>query len=150
MKRHLYSSEIVRRAIVTGDPVQAAFELRGSDSELSELLANSPMKYSVRVVEEKARTPNSVRLEIAVENPDQAKPESFNIYINNRLVADVTARAVKSNGDAFVQTIDVPVSGGENEIRVSGRDGHGFLTERGAFVLATKNKPDHKAHFISL
>ena len=140
LRRHLHSPEIVRRAIVSGDPATAARELRGSDDLLAELLSRRPMEYSVRVLEELGGPQETARLEIRVENPDVTAPERFNVIVNDRMVADVTPRGVAGDGGASVQVIEVPVSGGANDILISAQDEQGFVTERGAFLLVNRGK----------
>lgn len=138
MKLHLHSPEIVRRAIVLGDPAAAALELRGRDDELSDLLSRKAMDYDIRLLEDRSGLLGAMRLEISVRGGDQAAPERFNIHVNDRMVADLTARGFETEGGTLRQVLEIPVVDGENEIRVTGIDEQGFLLERGAFALVDK------------
>ena len=142
MKRHLHSPEIVRRAIILGDAAAAARELRGRDDELQEILERKPMDYDIRVVDDGPGQNDTIKLEITVSDPDQTAPERFSIFVNERMVADVTNRGFVNDGDNLRQILEIPVSGGANEILVSGLDEQGFLVERGAFTLVEDTQPE--------
>ncbi|MEP0210402.1 MAG: PQQ-binding-like beta-propeller repeat protein [Paracoccaceae bacterium] len=144
MKRHLHSPEIVRRAIVLGDAAAAAQELRGRDDELSALLERKPMEYAIRVIDDAPGQDKTVRLEITVSDADQTAPERFSVFINDRMVADVTDRGFENEGSNLRQIIEIPVADGANEILVSGLDEQGFLVERGAFTLVEDTAPEPK------
>ena len=60
--------EIVRRAIITGDPAGAARELRGTDGQLDQLLERRPPEFEIRVAEDIEAPEGFVAIEIVGMN----------------------------------------------------------------------------------
>lgn len=131
LKRHLHSPEIVRRAILTGDANAAARDLRGKDSELAGLLVNRPLDFGFRVLNDGVPIDGRIEIELLVEEEEAVEPESFGIFVNDRLVASLEGRGA----DGARPVVSVPVEAGENRIRINGFNSHGYLTERGGFVM---------------
>jgi uncharacterized caspase-like protein len=132
LKRHLHSPEIVRRAILTGKPGEAVRELRGKDDELADLLVNKPLDFAFRVLNDGVPIDGRIEIEVRIEEQDAVDADEFGIFINDRLVA----RLDPETDGAARQVVSVPVEAGENRIRINGLNSHGYLTERGGFVMA--------------
>lgn len=150
LRQHLNSPEIVRRAILTGDPAGAARELRGRDSQLEQLLQRKPPEFEARVVETDPPAQDGyVAVEIIGAQDAGADVASFSVLANDRHVEEFTPRAA---GDGRI-VIEVPVGEGENEILISGVNEFGYVTERGVRALAKKpaaEKPKGKLYVVAV
>lgn len=150
IRQHLSSPEIVRRAILTGDPAGAARELRGTDSQLDQLLQRKPPEFEARVIEtDPPAAEGYVSVEIVGAAEAGADVATFSVLANERRVDEFTPRAV---GDGRV-VIEVPVAEGENEILISGVNEYGYVTERGVRALAKKTaaeKPKGKLYVVAV
>ncbi len=135
IRTHLNSPEIVRRAILTGDPAAAAKELRGTDTQLDQLLRRKPPEFEARVIEtDPPAAEGFVSVEIVGAAEAGADVATFSVLANERRVDEFAPRAA---GDGRV-VIEVPVAEGENEILISGVNEYGYVTERGVRALAKK------------
>lgn len=152
LRQHLSSPEIVRRAIISGDAAGAARELRGTDGQLDQLLRRRPPDFEIRVVETETPVEGHVTVEIVGAAEAGADVSSFSVLSNERRIDEFAARAVDGpDGGRIV--IEVPVQEGENRILVSGVNGFGYITERGATVLAPKRsqeKPKGKLYVAAI
>lgn len=150
IRTHLNSPEIVRRAILTGDPAGAAKELRGTDSQLDQLLQRKPPEFEARVIEtDPPAAEGYVAVEIVGADEAGADVATFSVLANERRVEEFTPRAA---GDGRV-VIEVPVAEGENEILISGVNEYGYVTERGVRALAKKTaaeKPKGKLYVVAV
>lgn len=150
IRQHLNSPEIVRRAILTGDPAGAAKELRGTDSQLDQLLQRKPPEFEARVIEtDPPAAEGYVSVEIIGADEAGADVATFSVLANERRVEEFTPRAA---GDGRV-VIEVPVAEGENEILISGVNEYGYVTERGVRALAKKTaaeKPKGKLYVVAV
>ena len=135
LKRHLNSPEIVRRSIITADAAAAAEELRGTDTELAALLADRPLDFEIRVLNEGMPVDGRLRIEIVQSVVEGVEPETFDVLVNDRLVSTLGGRDIT----AARQVVDVPVGPGENRISVTGFNALGYMTERGTFVMTPVN-----------
>lgn len=152
LRQHLSSPEIVRRAILFRNPMDAARELRGTDSQLDELLRRRPPEFEIKVVDTAKAEEGFVTVEIVGAAEAGADVSSFSILSNDRRIDDFAARAVDSpNGGSVV--LDIPVQEGENRILISGVNEFGYITERGATVLAPRRqqeKPKGKLYVAAI
>ena len=150
LRQHLNSPEIVRRAILTGDPAAAARELRGTDRQLEQLLERKPPEFEIRVIEtDPPPADGHVAIEIVGADEAGADAASFSVLANDRRVDEFVPRAV---GDGRV-VIEIPVAEGENEILVSGVNEFGYITERSARALSRKpanEKPKGKLYVVAV
>ncbi|OWU86711.1 hypothetical protein ATO6_01690 [Oceanicola sp. 22II-s10i] len=132
LKRHLHSPEIVRRAILTGDPAAAARDLRGTDSELTDLLMRAPPDFDLRIAEEIDAPDGIAVIELTGARADEVEDWGYTILVNDRRVPPVPYADPTGQGRSLYQ---VPLGPGENAIRVTGEDDFGYITERGAVAL---------------
>ena len=139
LRQHLSSPEIVRRAIIFRNPMDAARELRGTDSQLDELLRRRPPEFEIRVADTAKAEEGFVTVEIVGAAEAGADVSSFSILSNDRRIDDFAARAVDGTGGGSV-VLEIPVQEGENRILISGVNEFGYITERGATVLAPQRK----------
>lgn len=150
LRQHLNSPEIVRRAILTGDPAGAARELRGTDRQLEQLLQRKPPEFEARVVEtDPPAAEGYVAVEIVGADEAGAGVAAFSVLANDRRIAELAPRAA---GDGRM-VIEVPVGEGENEILISGVNEFGYVTERGVKALAKKTaseKPKGKLYVVAV
>lgn len=135
LKRHLHSPEIVRRAILTGDPAQAALDLRGTDAELDELLTRAPPDFDLRLAEEIDAPDGAVVLEITGADLEEVEAWGYSILVNDRRVPPLPYPDPTGQGRKLYQ---VPLSPGENAISVTGEDDYGYVTERSAIALSSR------------
>ncbi|MDN2565925.1 caspase family protein [Aquibium sp. A9E412] len=144
LKTYLHSPEIVRRAIITGDAAGAARELRGTDRQLATLLQRRPPEFSVRLAEDVPAADGYVAVEITGAAEAGADVESFAVLANDRRIAQVATRSL-GGADGGRIVIEVPVEAGENEIRITGYNAFGYLTERSVKALAKAKGPTEAA-----
>lgn len=153
LRQHLSSPEIVRRAIIGRNPASAAQELRGTDSQLDQLLQRRPPEFDIRVIETDPPAPEGfVTVEIVGAAQAGADVSTFSILSNERRIDDFAARAVDGPDGGRV-VIEVPVQEGENRILVSGVNEFGYITERGATALAPRRvqeKPKGKLYLVAV
>ena len=138
LRQHLHSPEIVRRAIILGDAARAARELRGTDSQLAELLERKPPSFEARVAEGVQAADGHVAIEITGPEDAEALAARFSVLANDRRVDDYAARAVAGDGASNRLIIEVPVEDGSNEILITGINEFGYVTERSVTSLAKK------------
>lgn len=136
LRRHLNSPEIVRRAIITGDPAAAARELRGTDGQLDQLLQRRPPDFEIRVADDVEAPEGFVAIEIVGAEEAGADVSTFTVLAGDRRVDEFAARSAEGGRTI----IEVPVGDSESEILVSGINEFGYITERGVTALA-KKKP---------
>lgn len=136
LKRHLWSPEMVRRAIILKSAAAAVKEMRpGVDGELQKLLQRRPPEFQVRLAEDQTGVADGfVAVEITGEDPEAAAAE-FSVLSNSVKVGDFASRAIGETGRKVVQ---VPLAEGANTIRVTGVDEAGYLTERSVVAIGKK------------
>ncbi|THD76266.1 hypothetical protein E7681_00015 [Thalassobius vesicularis] len=139
LRQHLHSPEIVRRAILTGSASGAAKELRGSDSELDELLTRRPPEFDIRMVDDPPAPDGYAMIEVTGAALEEVESWGYAVLVNDRSVRPV--RAGGSDGRLLYQ---IPVEEGENRITVSGRNEFGYVTERSAIALSKKRPVEEK------
>lgn len=152
LRQHLSSPEIVRRAILTGSPGDAARELRGTDTQLDQLLQRRPPEFEIKVVETDQAAEGFVTVEIVGAAEAGADVSNFAVMSNDRRIDQFAARAVEG-GDGGRVVLEIPVQEGENRILISGVNEFGYITERGATVLAPqriKEKPKGKLYVAAI
>jgi WD40 repeat protein/uncharacterized caspase-like protein len=151
LRRHLNSPEIVRRAIITGDPAGAARDLRGTDGQLDQLLQRRPPEFEIKVAEDVEAPEGFVAIEIVGAGEAGADVSTFTVLANDRRVDEFTARSADGPDGGRV-IIEVPVGEGESEILVSGINEFGYITERGVTALAKKTatQPKGKLYVIAV
>lgn len=141
LKTYLNSPEIIRRAIILKSAKQAVKELRGTDTELQRLLMRKPPDFAARIADNQAGEDRGVvAVEIALTgDPDEA-PEEFSVLSNDRRIA--TSRSVSADGKSMI--IEVPVAEGENDIRITGLNEFGYMTERSVKAIGKKKSGAQK------
>jgi uncharacterized caspase-like protein/WD40 repeat protein len=142
LRQHLHSPEIVRRAIITGDPAAAAKELRGTDAELAGLLSRPAPDFSLRFASEIAAPDGVAVIEITGASLEDMQDWGFTVLVNDR---HVPARRIYPDGIAVgVIAVpvaqpkfyyEIPVEDGQNDILVTGEDDFGYVTERSGTAL---------------
>lgn len=142
LKRHLWSPEMVRRAIILKSAAAAVKEMRpGVDNELQRLLQRRPPEFEVRLAEDQTGVPEGfVAVEITGEDPEAAAAE-FSVLSNSVKVGDFASRDI--GGEPGRKVVHVPLAEGANTIRITGVDEAGYLTERS--VVAIGKKADRAA-----
>ena len=142
LKKYLWSPEMVRRAIILGSAKAAVTEMRpGVDNELKRLLERRPPEFDVRLAEDQSGVKEGfVAVEIVGADEAGADVADFSILSNMRNVGDLSARSVTGDGKRTI--IEVPVEDGENEIRITGTNEFGYLTERSVVALAKSRRDD--------
>lgn len=137
LKRHLWSPEMVRRAIILKSADAAVREMRpGVDRELQKLLEHRPPEFDIRVADDQSDVPEGfVAVEISGDDP--AVPASeFSVLSNSIKVGDFTPRDI--SGPSGRKIVQVPLAEGANTIRVTGVDEQGYLTERSVVAIGKK------------
>lgn len=135
LRRHLHSPEIVRRAIITGDPVAAAEDLRGTDTELRALLARPAPEFGIRIAPELRVPEGFTAIELTGATIEEIEDWGVSVLVNDRRVTAqrIADPAPPANGPRILYQI--PVEDGENAILISGENSFGYITERGAIGL---------------
>lgn len=139
LKRHLWSPEMVRRAIILRSAAAALREMRpGVDGELERLLLRRPPEFEIRLADDQSNVPEGfVAVEITGED-SQAAASEFSVLSNSTKVGDFVSRDIgASDGRRIVQ---VPVVEGSNTIRITGSDEAGYLTERSVVAIGKKTE----------
>lgn len=139
LREHLHSPEIVRRAIILGSASEAARELRGTDSQLGELLERRPPEFAVRLAEGVTAPDGFVAVEILGAPVSGAQASEFSVLANDRRVDQFASR---SAGGRTI--IEVPLEDGQTEILITGRNDFGYVTERGVKALSRRKAGDEK------
>lgn len=137
LKKHLWSPEMVRRAIILRNAEQAVEEMRpGVDHELEKLLRRKPPDFGIRIAADQSKVRDGyVAVEITGADEAGGGVAGFSILSNSRNVGEFTMRSA-DGGKGTV--LEVPVVNGENTIRVTGINEFGYLTERSVTALAKK------------
>lgn len=135
LKRHLHSPEIVRRAILAGDPAQAARDLRGTDGELAALLTRAPPAFDLRLASEIDAPEGAAVLEITGAGVEEIEAWGYSILVNDRRVPPLPYPDPTGQGRKLYQ---VPLGPGENAISVTGEDDFGYVAERAAMALGER------------
>ncbi|MDF1856178.1 caspase family protein [Pseudooceanicola sp.] len=138
LKKHLHSPEIVRRAILIGDPTQAAVDLRGKDGELDALLTRAPPDFDLRLAEEIDIPEGLAVVEIKGASADEVEAWGYSILVNDRRVPPQRYPDPSGQGRQLYQ---IPLEPGENAIRVTGENNFGYVTERSAVALSSRRGP---------
>jgi len=133
LRQHLHSPEIVRRAILTGDAATAASELRGTDSELADLLTRRPPEFDIRLADELPAPVGFAAVEITGASLEEIEGWGYSVLVNDRRVPPLQMPDTSDQGRLIYL---VPVTTGENAITVSGANDFGYVTERSATKIA--------------
>ena len=144
LKTFLWSPEMVRRAIILRSAKTAVAEMRpGADDELQRLLQRKPPEFDVRLAADQSGAKDGfVSVEIVGAAEAETDVADFSILSNSRNVGDVTTRSISGDGKTVV--IQVPVADGQNEIRITGVNEQGYLTERSVVALGKKKREAEK------
>ncbi len=125
LRQHLNSPEIVRRAIITGDPAAAAKDLRGTDTELQTLLTRKPPEFQMRIADDVKVPEGFTAIELTGATIEDLEAWGFSVLVNDRRVPPL--RIADASGRFLYQ---VPVTDGDNNILVTGSNDFGYVTER--------------------
>jgi uncharacterized caspase-like protein/WD40 repeat protein len=138
LKRHLWSPELVRRAIILQSAEAAVKEMRpGVDRELEKLLGRKPPEFEVKVAADQSGVAEGfVALEIVAE-PGVAEGAELSILSGSRHVGAGAATRAVGEGR---RVVEVPVEEGENQIAVTLSDSFGYMTERGVKAIGRKRE----------
>ncbi|WP_175545381.1 caspase family protein [Thalassovita taeanensis] len=137
LRQHLHSPEIVRRALIGGDPAAAAIDLRGTDNELEALLTRQPPEFELRLAEEFAAPDGFATIEVTGSTLEEVESWGYSVLVNDRRVPPLRVGDVSGAGRLLYQ---VPVEDGRNDITVSGENDFGYVTERSAMALVKARK----------
>src|SRR5690606_17393571 len=69
---------------------------------------------------------------------------NFAVLSNDRRISEFATRSVSEPGAENRTIIEVPVGEGENDIRITGTNEYGYLTERSVKALARKTSSAEK------
>ncbi|MES0880538.1 caspase family protein [Roseibium sp. SCP14] len=146
LRRHLFSPEIIRRALELKSARQAVEELRPTDTRLAQLLKKPAPAFSVELAENDDTVPDGyARLRIRWETANGRTGEEVQIFSNNRHIETASARSLSgSDGSGLVATYDVKLEPGDNAINVHVSNEFGFVTERGAFSFLEDSPHDDR------
>ena len=144
LKTFLWSPEMVRRAIILKSASAAVAEMRpGVDRELERLLQRKPPEFNIRLAADQSEVRDGfVAIEITGAKEAEANVSEFSILSNSRNVGDLASRSVTGNGETTI--IQVPIEEGQNEIRITGSNNDGYLTERSVMALGRKKQATQK------
>jgi uncharacterized caspase-like protein len=142
LKTFLWSPEMVRRAIILKSAKAAVAEMRpGAERELQRLLERKPPEFQIKLADDQSNVREGfVAIEILGAKEAETAVSDFAILSNSRNVGDLAERSV--SGDEKRTIIQVPISEGENEIRITGANAQGYITERSVRALGTKRKAE--------
>ena len=144
LKTFLWSPEMVRRAIILKSASAAVAEMRpGAERQLERLLQRKPPEFDIRLATDQSDTREGfVAIEIIGAQEAETDVAEFAILSNSRNVGDLTARSVTGSGKTTI--IEVPIEEGQNEIRITGTNNDGYLTERSVAALGKKKRITEK------
>jgi WD40 repeat protein len=129
VRQHLYRPDIVERAIVLASAAQAVHEAAGTAFKIADLL-NRPIPR-FRIVSPTAGSiarGGRTQLRIVVSpTPDPVKVVS--VQVNGRQISDMVPDNSTPGSQPNGYSLDVPLSNGSNEIRVSAVNAIGEKTE---------------------
>ena len=141
LKTYLSSPEIIRRAIILRSSKKAVQELRGTDTELQKLLERKPPEFNVKLAAKQPDpTKGLVAVEVAMSGEAGDAAQDFAILSNDRRVS----AARSASGDGKTVIFEIPVSEGENDIRITGLNEFGYQTERSVKALGNKRSETAK------
>lgn len=135
LRRHLYSPEIIRRALILKSASAAARELRGTDRQLENLLARPAPSILITEPKQGATvTTNIIPLDVGfLSDPDKLK--TLRVIVNNRNITPKHPRGFLQNGtfeatrglapaaDILARTaFDITLEPGANRIVVTAID----------------------------
>ncbi len=141
LKTYLSSPEIIRRAIILKSAKKAVEELRGSDTELEKLLMRKPPEFGLRLAEKQPdEAKGVVSVEVTLTGGEDEIPADFQVLANDRRITPT--RAV--SGDGKTVTFDIPVDEGDNDIRITGLNEFGYITERSVKAIGKKKAEETK------
>lgn len=139
LRRHLFSPEIIRRALELKSARLAIEELRPNDTRLAELLARPAPAFALDLVKNDPSVPKGyARVRIKWDSSDGRAEEEVRLFTNNRHIETTTARSMPSMSE-LESYFDVKLTPGENNIKVSISNKYGYVTERGAFDILTES-----------
>ena len=140
LKTFLWSPEMVRRAIILKSSSAAVAEMRpGAERQLERLLERKPPEFDVKLAADQAGVREGfVAIEIIGAEEAETNVAGFSILSNSRNVGDLTSRSVTGGGKTTI--IEVPIEEGQNEIRITGTNDAGYLTERSVVALGKKKR----------
>jgi WD40 repeat protein len=149
VRQHLYRPDIVERAIVLASAAQAVHEAAGTAFKIADLLDRPIPRF--RIVSPTAGSiahGGRTQLRIVVTpTPDPIK--EVNVQVNGRQISDMVPDNSTPGSQANGYSLEVPLSNGSNEIRVSAvnaigektevitlrHEGEGALDQRGTLYL---------------
>lgn len=141
LKTHLNSPEIIRRAIILKSAKQAVKELRGDDTELRKLLMRKPPEFDLKLA---ASQPDEakglVAVEVTLTGGDDETPADFQVLANDRRITP----ARSASGDGKTVVFEIPVKEGDNDIRITGLNEFGYITERSVKAIGKKKAEEVK------
>lgn len=129
VRQHLYRPDIVERALVLASAAQAVHEAAGTAFKIADLLDRPIPRF--RIVSPTAGSiahGGRTQLRIVVSpTPDPIKVVS--VQVNGRQISDMVPDESTPGSQANGYSLDVPLSNGSNEIRVSAVNAIGEKTE---------------------
>lgn len=145
LRRHLFSPEIVRRALELKSARQAVEELRPNDTRLAQLLAREAPSFKVETVENDPTVPEGyARVKVTWDRPGDVAEDELKIFANNRHIETVAARAIADGGADMEGVYDVKLQPGENRINIQASNQFGYVTERALRARFSRDERDKK------
>jgi WD40 repeat protein len=151
LRQHLNRPDIVERAIVLGSAAQAVREAPGTSFTLADLLSRPVPRF--RILAPAADSPvqgGQATVRLAVDTtPDPVK--AIRVQVNGRQIEELTPSVGSGGFAAGERNLDVPLTQGRNELRITltnavgekaetltlVHDGEGALDKRGTlYILA--------------
>ncbi len=144
LKTFLWSPEMVRRAIILKSASAAVTEMRpGADKQLERLLERKPPEFDIKLAADQSSVREGfVAIEIIGAQEAETNVAEFAILSNSRNVGDLASRSVTGSGQSTI--IEVPIEEGENQIRITGTNNEGYLTERSVTAHGKKKRAADK------
>lgn len=130
LRQHLHSPEIVRRALMTGDPAGAVRDLRGTDRELDTLLTRAAPEFDLRLAPDIAAPEGFAAIEVTGASLEEVESWGYSVLVNDRRVPPL--RVADAGGRLIYH---IALEPGENRILVTGQNDYGYVTERSAVAL---------------
>ena len=118
LRQHLNRPDIVERAIILGSARQAVREAPGTTFALTDLLARPVPRFRLLVPEPDATERGGRRtVKITIETtPDPIK--SIRVQVNGRQIEEVTPDIGSGGFGPGERSLDVPLAGGHNDVRI--------------------------------
>src|SRR5262249_24679948 len=119
LRQHLNRPDIVEKAIILASAEAAVREAQGTAFKLADLLARSVPRFKIisPLADEVQRDGRAV-VRIAIEaTPDAVK--AIRVQVNGRQIKELTADVDSGGFRKGEQLLDVPLSSGHNDVRIT-------------------------------